>query len=75
MFFRVISYLVLCLILSFNVLAEQYVKVITNSPIEQTTPSNKCKSEICIELLNLINNSKHTIDFAVYGLRGQNEVL
>ena len=52
-----------------------YIKVITNSPLTHLTPNKSCESEICLELINLIEDAEDTIDFAVYGLRGQDEVL
>ena len=52
-----------------------YIKVITNSPLTHLTPNKSCESEICLELINSIENAEDTIDFAVYGLRGQDEVL
>jgi hypothetical protein len=55
--------------------ASSSIKIITNSPLVYTSPNNNCNAEICIELLSLINNSKQTIDFAIYGLRGQDEIL
>ena len=52
-----------------------YVKVITNSPHLSSSPQNNCNSEICSELLSLITKAEKTIDFAVYGLRGQDDIL
>ena len=54
---------------------QYYIKVITNSPLTHLTPNKSCESEICLELINLIEDAEDTIDFAVYGLRGQDEVL
>ena len=54
---------------------QPYIKVITNSPLTHLTPNKSCESEICLELINLIEDAEDTIDFAVYGLRGQDEVL
>jgi phosphatidylserine/phosphatidylglycerophosphate/cardiolipin synthase-like enzyme len=51
------------------------VRVITNSPLLHSSPQNSCSTEICSELLSLITNAKSTIDFAVYGLRGQDNIL
>jgi phosphatidylserine/phosphatidylglycerophosphate/cardiolipin synthase-like enzyme len=51
------------------------IKIITNSPLVYTSPNGNCNAKICTELLSLINNSKQTIDFAIYGLRGQDEIL
>lgn len=38
-------------------------------------PSQATQTSFGIELIKLINNSKEEISFAIYGLRGQNEVL
>ena len=54
---------------------QSYIKVITNSPLTHLTPNKSCESKICLELINLIEDAEDTIDFAVYGLRGQDEVL
>ena len=55
--------------------ANDSIKLITNSPIQNNGPSEKCNVEICTSLLKMINNANETIDFAIYGLRGQNEIL
>ena len=41
----------------------------------QPLPSQKTQTSFGIELIKLINNSNHEISFAIYGLRGQNDVL
>ena len=51
------------------------LKIIVNSPIDQVGPNHKCDQKICKTLLDLINESKSSIDFAIYGLRGQPEIL
>lgn len=51
------------------------ISIVVNSPIDKTTPKDICSTEICTELLSLINNSKKSINFAIYGLRGQTEIL
>jgi phosphatidylserine/phosphatidylglycerophosphate/cardiolipin synthase-like enzyme len=51
------------------------VKLIYNSPLVFNFPEKNCVSDICISLLSLINNAEQTIDFAIYGLRGQDEIL
>jgi len=43
--------------------------------IPSNLPSNKVVTIFGLELLKLINNSKDEINFAIYGLRGQNEIL
>jgi len=52
-----------------------YVEIILNSPLTYKSPNKDCKTDICIKLLKLINNANESIDFAIYGLRGQNEIL
>lgn len=54
---------------------QSYIKVITSSPLTYIAPNKSCESEVCLELINLIEDAEDTIDFAVYGLRGQDEVL
>ena len=54
---------------------QSYIKVITSSPLTYLAPVKSCESEICLELINLIEDAEDTIDFAVYGLREQEEVL
>ena len=51
------------------------VKLITNTPLNKEGPSKDCNAEICYSLLQLINEARTSIDFAIYGLRGQNEIL
>ena len=51
------------------------IKLITNTPLDKKGPSENCNAEICSSLLKLINEAKTSIDFAIYGLRGQNEIL
>ena len=63
------------LILHTDVYAVPSIRIVTNSPLVYSSPNSSCDAEICSELLKLINNSKKTIDFAVYGVRGQDEVL
>ncbi len=69
----VLSFLVLILPGLSN--AKDTIKLITNSPIHKNGPNKDCNTEICTSLLKLINSANKTIDFAIYGLRGQNEIL
>jgi len=66
--------LVLSVICS-NVYSQTSIKILTNSPLDYSHPRDDCSSEICKELLSLIQSSSQTIDFAIYGLRGQDEIL
>ena len=73
---RLILVFVLIIFSSFSTaFGKSSIKIITNSPLVYTSPNNNCNTGICNELISLINNSKHTIDFAIYGLRGQDEIL
>ncbi len=38
-------------------------------------PSNKCKTDACLALKSEIDNSKNTIDFAIYGINNQPEIV
>jgi phosphatidylserine/phosphatidylglycerophosphate/cardiolipin synthase-like enzyme len=40
-----------------------------------TTPSDRCEVELCTSLLALIQAAQTSIDFAVYGMRNQPEIL
>jgi phosphatidylserine/phosphatidylglycerophosphate/cardiolipin synthase-like enzyme len=51
------------------------INIVFNSPINKTGPSDLCTTEICKSLTQLINSSKESIDFAIYGLRGQSDIL
>ena len=51
------------------------LKIITNSPVDKIGPSSECKEDICYSLLELIDNSNSSIEFAIYGVRGQPEIL
>ena len=55
--------------------SQSYIKVITNSPLIYSSPNSSCESDICKELLLLIENAEDSINFAVYGLRGQKDIL
>ena len=46
-----------------------------NAPIDRTGPKEECTDKICTSLLDLIENAQSSIDFAVYGLRGQPQIL
>ena len=51
------------------------LKILINSPLTYSGPSTECRTEICIELLALIDHANTSIDFAIYGLRGQPHIL
>ena len=51
------------------------IKLLLNSPILYCKPNNKTLSIAGKALLDKINKSKSSIDFAIYGLRNQNEII
>ena len=51
------------------------IEIINQSPLDLKKPHNNCDYQICNSLKNLIDNAKSSIDFAIYGLRGQDEIL
>lgn len=57
------------------VLSADSIKVMFNDPLSNDRPLDECKSEICLELLKGINEAKDSIDFAIYGIRGQSKIL
>ena len=46
-----------------------------NSPLDKKGPSENCDVPLCSSLIELIESSNSTIDFAIYGLRGQPYIL
>lgn len=54
---------------------DEYLRIIKHSPLDKSAPSNECTEEICSSLLDLINNSQSTIDFAILGFRDQPKIL
>ena len=38
-------------------------------------PTSKCNTETCRDLIAEINNAKHSIDFAIYGINNQPEII
>jgi len=51
------------------------VAIFLANPNAVKKPSNSCGTKACRILLQNINNSKESIDFALYGLDRQNEIL
>lgn len=45
------------------------------NPLKNKYPKNECKNKTCKGLLNLINSSTKSIDFALYGFEEQDEIL
>jgi len=54
---------------------QETLRVITNSPLGNDSPSQECDTDICLVLLKMISQADDSIDFAVYGLRGQSAIL
>ncbi|MCH9681806.1 MAG: hypothetical protein K0V04_10265, partial [Deltaproteobacteria bacterium] len=50
------------------------VRLLLNGPTADG-PHDECTTEVCMALVDLIDDSTKTIDFAVYGMRGQPRVL
>ena len=71
----ILNFILGVIALNLSAYASPSINIITNSPLVYTSLNSNCDTEICTELLELINNSKETIDFAIYGLRGQDEIL
>lgn len=51
------------------------IDLLLNTPIDISKPSEDCQVEICKSLLTKIEQAKFSIDFAVYGFRGQPLIL
>ena len=45
------------------------------SPLEQKKPKNKCTTNACKNLVYNIDHAQNSIDFAIYGIRQQDEVF
>ncbi len=50
------------------------VRLLLNEPTPNG-PRNDCTTEVCTALVDLIDDADKTVDFAVYGMRGQPRVL
>jgi phosphatidylserine/phosphatidylglycerophosphate/cardiolipin synthase-like enzyme len=55
--------------------AEAPVRLLLHEPAGRACPSEGCDLPFCSSLLELIERSEKTIDFAIYGLRGQPAIL
>ncbi len=65
------SKILLCVSLTFSLYAKEYLY--THIPSE--LPSKKAITSFGKQLISLIENSEDEILFAIYGLRGQNDIL
>ena len=66
--------------LAFAFLAPSYamaddVSLILNNPKGRKAPTNSCDREVCLSILKEITSAKSSIDFAIYGMRNQSEIL
>lgn len=51
------------------------MQIFVHTPLATSTPNLHCDQPTCRSLVEAINASQSSIDFAIYGLRGQKEVL
>lgn len=75
------TFLVVLIIGSFNNNEEELhqrrngpIEIYFNSPSKYTQPSRRTTSDIGLALIDTIDRSKESIDFAIYGMRNQLEV-
>ena len=59
----------------FSFLKSNDIQIFFVNPLENSKPVNACKNEACTSLLNLINNAKESIDFAIYGIGNQGAIF
>lgn len=52
-----------------------YVKLILQDPLQFEAPLDRCESEMCGSLVELIDGARRSVDFAIYGARNQTEIL
>lgn len=69
------AFLLIGIIFSSTTTRADEIKLILNSPINKSAPSNVCEADICKTLLSAILTAEKTIDFAIYGMRGQPHIL
>lgn len=51
------------------------VALVLYAPTGQPTPVDRCEVELCTSLLELIEGAQTSIDFAIYGMRNQTQIL
>jgi phosphatidylserine/phosphatidylglycerophosphate/cardiolipin synthase-like enzyme len=56
-------------------LAAEPLQLILNNPQGRERPVDQCDRPICSTLLARINAAEHRIDFALYGVRDQNDIV
>ena len=54
---------------------ENNIQLFFLSPLVQKQPENRCTTNACKMLVYNINHAKESIDFAIYGIRQQDEVF
>lgn len=54
---------------------ENSIEIFFLSPLKQKKPENECKTGACKALLYNIDNAKESIDFAIYGIDGQDRIF
>lgn len=54
---------------------EDPLRLIVHNPTGRVAPSEDCDVDLCASLLELIIRAEKSIDFAVYGMRGQPAIL
>ena len=69
------AFLLIGIIFSSTTTRADEINLILNSPINKSGPSNDCEADICKTLLSAILTAEKTIDFAIYGMRGQPDIL
>ncbi len=56
-------------------LEKEEISLFFVNPVGVKKPQNKCLNDVCLSLVTLIDNSEKTIDMAVYGFQGQDEII
>jgi phosphatidylserine/phosphatidylglycerophosphate/cardiolipin synthase-like enzyme len=54
---------------------EGSISLVLHAPTDRPTPVDRCEIELCTSLLALIEGAQTSIDFAIYGMRNQTELL
>lgn len=54
---------------------EDNIEIFFLSPLKQKKPENECKTGACKALLYNIDNAKESINFAIYGIDGQDKIF
>ncbi|MCA9699100.1 MAG: hypothetical protein KC431_16375, partial [Myxococcales bacterium] len=51
------------------------IRLILNNPEGRPAPVDRCEVELCTSLLSMIEGAQTSIDFAIYGMRNQSQIL